>query len=67
MLREDFDPRPLRVRVIEFLENNRGRWFRARDVAAALGDPNYSVSAILSKHRMYGSKLELQNKHWRMP
>ena len=64
------DPRSLRVRVLEYLEQHRGRWVTCSEIVAALGAKRGSVAAILSREHNWGRTVEMQEPqqpHWRMP
>ena len=52
----NFDPRPLRVRLLEALPVDG--WMTGQELAAKLGDPHYTVLSMISKIYMYGGPVE---------
>jgi len=52
----NFDPRPLRVRVPEALAKYP-EGLSTKDLAAVLGDPQYTISSVVSKMASYGDRI----------
>ena len=52
----NFDPRPLRMRLLDALELDR--WMTGSELAAKLGDPHYTVLSVISKMYLYGGPIE---------
>lgn len=53
----NYDPRPLRVRVPELLARYP-LGLSTKEIAELLGDPQYTVSAVVSKMAAYGIAIE---------
>lgn len=58
---ENYDPRPLRIRVMEVLENFPDG-LTTKELAHYLGEPQYTVSAIVSRLFLYGPHVEKINR-----
>ena len=53
----NFDPRPLRVRIKDML-GKHPEGLMTKELAAHLGDPQYTVSGVLSKLVSYGAGVQ---------
>lgn len=53
----NYDPRPLRIRIPEALARYP-EGLSTKELSAILGDPQYTISAVVSKMAAYGQSIQ---------